>query len=181
DRVDLGHRAVEEGLQRRVQVAAVGLDAAHQVLEVLEVGDCVRLLVRELGNRVAGIDARELHRIHRLQRTPARARTPDGVDAAIAVGSTPLRLHGSFPSRLAISTATRAHSSPLLPWLPPARFSASTMSSTASTPLVTGTPCSSCTRARPSAQPSATCSKCRVSPRTTQPRAMMAACPPARA
>src|SRR5690606_35763157 len=158
DRIDFGDPAVEEGLQRGVQVATVGFHAAHQVLEVLEVGDFLRLLVRELGDGVARVHARQLHRVHRLQRAPARARAPHGVDAAAAAAAT-LRPHGSVPSRLAISIATRAHSSPLLPWLPPARFSASTTSSTASTPLATGTPWSSWTRARPSAQLSATCSK----------------------
>src|SRR5690606_13376036 len=129
-----------------IEVAAVGLDAAHQVLEVLEVGDFMRLLVRELRDGVACVHARQLHGVHRLQRAPARARARHRVDAAGAAPA--LRPHGSTSSRRAISTATSAHSSPLLPWLPPARFSASTRSSTASTPLATGTPVSSCTRAR---------------------------------
>src|SRR5690606_38938209 len=183
DRIDFADGTVEEGFQGRVKVAAMGLHPAHQVFEILEVGDFVRLLVRELGDRVARVHARQLHRVHRLQGAPARARTPDRVDAGVAATRTSatLRPHGSTSSRLAISSATRAHSSPLLPWLPPARFSASTMSSTASTPLATGTPWSSWTRARPSAQAAATCSKWRVSPRTTQPRATTAAWRPSRA
>src|SRR5690606_3797480 len=108
---------------------------------------------------------------HRLQRAPARTRARDRVDAIAALRSA---AHDSFSCRFAISIATSAHSSPLLPWLPPARRSASSWVSTASTPLATGTPWSSATRINASLQPSATCSKWRVSPRTTQPSATIA-------
>ena len=57
-----------------------------------------------------------------------------GVDAVLA-----MLLHGSFSNRFAISIAASAASSPLLPWLPPARASASSKRSAASTPLSTGT------------------------------------------
>src|SRR5690606_3675556 len=137
DLVDLLDAAVEERLQRGVELAPVLLDPAHQVLEVLEVGDFLRLLVRELRYRILRVGAGNLHGVHRLQRATPRARTRGVVDAVpAAVGA--LAVHGSLPSRLAISSTTSAHSSPLLPWLPPARRSASSCSSTASTPLATG-------------------------------------------
>src|SRR5690606_8877439 len=120
--------------------------AAHEVLEILEVGDFVRLLVRELRDHLLGVAARHLPGVDRLERAAARARTRDRVDPVLAarpgVAGVPARLpaggHGSCSSRWAISMATWAASSPLLPWLPPARFSASAWSSTASTPLQTG-------------------------------------------
>ncbi|KAG0740617.1 hypothetical protein G6F24_016959 [Rhizopus arrhizus] len=99
----------------------------------------------------------------RVDGTTARARTQHRVDAITADGFTGglalgVLVHGSCSSRLTISNAASATSSPLLPWLPPARASASSARSTASTPFSTGTPKSSCTRIRPSAQRSATCS-----------------------
>src|SRR5690606_11663472 len=134
--------------------AHVGADATHQVLEILQVGHFVRLLVGELLDRVLRVHARELHGVHRLQRAPARARARHRVDAVAARTAA----HGRVSSRCAISIATSAHSSPLLPWLPPARRTASSCASTASTPLATGTPWSSATRISASLQPSATCS-----------------------
>src|SRR5690606_20147727 len=119
------------------------------------VGHFARLLVRKLGDGILCVHARQLHGIHRLQRAAARARTCDRVDAVAALA---WLVHGRRSSRLAISIATSAHSSPLLPWLPPARRSASSWRSTASTPLATGTPLSSDTRISASLQPSATCS-----------------------
>src|SRR5690606_20044488 len=136
DLVDFLDAAVEERLQRGIKVAPVLLDPAHQVLEVLEVGHFLRLLVRELRDRVLRVGTGDLHGVHRLQRASARARTRGVVDSVLAAVVT---AHGSLPSRLVISSATSAHSSPLLPWLPPARRSASSCSSTASTPLATGT------------------------------------------
>src|SRR3546814_3512260 len=89
--------------------APVLFDPPHQVLEVIEVGHFVRLLVRELRDRVLRVGAGDLHGVHRLQRAAARARTRCVVDSVPAAVVT---AHGSLPSRLAISSATSAHSSP---------------------------------------------------------------------
>jgi len=47
--------------------------AAHQILEIFEVGDLVRLFVRELGDHTARVTAGHLPRVHRLQRASTRA------------------------------------------------------------------------------------------------------------
>src|SRR3546814_16016860 len=112
--------------------APVLFDPPHQVLEVIEVGHFVRLLVRELRDRVLRVGAGDLHGVHRLQRAAARARTRCVVDSVPAAVVT---AHGSLPSRLAISSANSAHPSPLLPLLPPAPRSAPSCSATASKPL----------------------------------------------
>src|SRR5690606_6793711 len=159
DLVHLCHVAVDEARQRFVQRRRQPQHAADQVVEVLQVGDLVGLLVGELGNHLLRGTAGHLPGVDRLQRAPAGARTLHRIDAARVAA--PVHATSPAPSRacrLAISIATIAASSPLLPWLPPARASASACASTASTPLHTGTPCSSATRIRPSAQPSATCS-----------------------
>src|SRR5690606_9901702 len=144
DLVHLRDAAVDEFVQRGVQFGVVAEHAAHQVLEVLQVGDFARLLVRELRDHLLRAAAGHLPGVHRLQRAPAGARARDLVDAV--AGLPPhAGAPGSRESNCAISIATCAASSPLLPWLPPARFSASAWSSTASTPLQTGTPVSSAT------------------------------------
>src|SRR5690606_9144285 len=153
DRVDLLDLAVEERLERAVEFFAVLVDAVHEVLEIRQVGDFLGLLVGELGDHLARIGARHLPGVDGLQCTTTRTRTRDRVDA---IGTT--TVHCSFSSRSTISIATSAASSPLLPWLPPARAWASSNFSTASTPLQTGSLWSSWTRIRPSEQPSATCS-----------------------
>src|SRR5690625_4000023 len=154
DLVDLLDAAVQERLQRGIEGGAMGQHPAHQVLEIFQVRDFVRLLVRELGDHFLRLAAGDLPGVDGLQRAPARTGAVDGIDAVGAPGPA----HGSRPISSAISMATSAASSPLLPWLPPARRSASSASSTASTPLSTGTPVSSEARIRPSLQPSATCS-----------------------
>ena len=88
------------------------VDAVDEFLEVHEVGDFARLLVRELGHDVAGVGAGHLPGVHGLQRAAAGAGAQHGVDA---IGATMKFGHGSFSSRLAISMATSAASSPLLP------------------------------------------------------------------
>src|SRR5690606_18937221 len=118
-----------------------------------QVGHFACLLVGELGDHLAHLDARQLPGVDGLQRAATRARAGDGVDA---IGAT--SVHASCSRRWAISITACAASSPLLPWLPPARASASSNRSTASTPLLTGTRWSICARIRPSAQRSATCS-----------------------
>src|SRR5690606_1677790 len=148
---------VDEFVQRGVELRVVAEHAAHQVLEILEVGDLARLLVRELGDHLLRAAAGHLPGVHRLQRAPAGARARDLVDAV--AGLPPhAGAPGSRDSSCAISIATCAASSPWLPWLPPARFSAAAWSSPARTRLQTGTPVSSATFISPSAQPSATCS-----------------------
>ena len=121
DGVNLFHRAVEIRRQRGVEFGAVRVDAVDEFLEVHEVGDFARLLVCELGDDVAGVGAGHLPRVQRLQRAAAGAGAQHGV---YAIGAAVKFAHGSFSSRLAISMATSAASSPLLPWLPPARASA---------------------------------------------------------
>ena len=158
DPPDLLDAAVQVAGQRRIQFGSMPQHAAHQVLEVFEVGDLVGLLVGELGDQRALVGMVDLPGVDRLQRAPARARTSHGIDA---VGTTMMLVHAcscSLRRRSAISIATSAASSPLLPWLPPARASASSNFSTASTPFMTGTPVSSATRISPSEVPSATCS-----------------------
>src|SRR5690606_23394778 len=106
-----------------------------------QVRDLARLFVRELRDHVAHVAAGKLPGVHRLQRAPARARTRDRVDAVATVPvhrTASAGAAGSVRSRCAISIATNAASSPLLPWLPPARATACAWSSTASTPLHTG-------------------------------------------
>jgi hypothetical protein len=50
------------------------------------------------------------------------ARADDEIDGMrYAIDAVPASVHASFSSRLAISIAASAASSPLLPWLPPAR------------------------------------------------------------
>src|SRR5690606_5826734 len=137
--VDLLDAAVQERGQRGVERIAVGKHAAHQVLEVFQVGDLVRLLMGELGDHFLRLAAGHLPGVDGLQRAPPRAGAVDRVHAVVA----PEPAHGSLPISSAISMATSAASSPLLPWLPPARRSASSASSTASTPSSTGTPVSS--------------------------------------
>src|SRR3546814_7362401 len=105
DLLDFLDAAIEERLQRGVAFAPVLFDPAHQVLEVIEVGHFVRLLVRELRDRVLRVGAGDLHGVHRLQRAAARARTRCVVDSVPAAVVT---AHGSLPSRLAISSATRS-------------------------------------------------------------------------
>src|SRR5690606_1391358 len=142
DMVDLPDLAIDESREFRVQLGDMPEDAAHQVLEVLEVGDFMRLLVRELRDHLLGVAARYLPGVDRLQRAATRTRPCDRVDAILAarpgLASGLAGGHGSCSSSWTISMATCAASSPLLPWLPPARFSASACSSTASTPLQTG-------------------------------------------
>ena len=89
--------------------------------------------VRELRDDLFRAAARHLPGVERLQRAASRARTVDRVDAVAA------SVQGNFSSRLCISMAASAASSPLLPWLPPARAWASSKRSAASTPLSTGT------------------------------------------
>ena len=72
----------------------MGIDAAHQVLEVFEVGDFMRLLVRELRDHVARAGARHLPRIDSLQRATARTRTGNGIDSILTTA-----VHGNCPSR----------------------------------------------------------------------------------
>src|SRR5690606_29891066 len=110
--------------QLRVQLGDMLEHAAHQVLEILEVGDFVRLLVGELRDHLLGVAARHLPGVDRLQRAAACARTRDRVDSVLAARPV-VSGHGSCSSSWAISMATCAASSPLLPWLPPARSSAS--------------------------------------------------------
>src|SRR5690606_32686615 len=141
-------------LQRRVELGAPGQHPAHQVLEILQVGNFVRLLMGELGDDLLRPAAGDLPGVDRLQRAPPGAGALHRVDA---VGA-PRPAHGSLPIRAAISIATSAAPSPSLPGLPPARRAASSASSAASAPLATGTPVSSAARIRPSLQPSATCS-----------------------
>src|SRR5207342_365459 len=96
------------------------VDAEDQVLEVFEVGDFMRLLVGELSDHLARAGTRHLPGVHGLQRAAARARARNGIDA---IGTA--TVHASCSSSCAISRTTSAASSPLLPWLPPARASAS--------------------------------------------------------
>src|SRR5690606_26146319 len=159
-RVDMADVADQERHQAAAELTAVLDDAVHQVLEVGQVGELPGLFVRELGDHLAGAAARHPPRVHGLQRALARPGAGHRIDAVAAlavVHASPPR-KASCDSRCAISIAASAASSPLLPWLPPARASASSWRSTASTPFITGTPWSSATRIRPSLQPSATCS-----------------------
>ena len=137
--------------------------STHIAFVVNEFGDFTGLLVGELGDQRLGVAARDLPGVDGLHGATACARAQHRVDAIAADGFTGglalgVLVHGSCSRRLTISNAASATSSPLLPWLPPARASASSTRSTASTPFSTGTPKSSCTRIRPSAQRSATCS-----------------------
>ena len=47
--------------------------AADQIVEIFQVGDLVRLLVRELRDHLLHQTARHLPGVHRLQRATARA------------------------------------------------------------------------------------------------------------
>ena len=121
DRIDVLDGAVEEGRERGVERIAVRIDTVDEILEVGQVGDLARLLVGELGDDVARAGAGQLPGIDGLQRATARAGAQDRIDAI----RTAVLAHASFSIRFAISITTSAVSSPLLPWLPPARASAS--------------------------------------------------------
>src|SRR6185437_6975428 len=136
DRIDLLDAAIEERCEPRVQFRATRIHAAHQILEVFEVGDLHVLFVPELLDDRAYIAPAHLPCIQRLQRAPPRARTRGRIDAF----GTCVRAHAEHSLIIAaISTAARATSSPLLPCVPPARERASASRSTASTPFNTGT------------------------------------------
>ncbi|GGD34668.1 hypothetical protein GCM10007235_03240 [Pseudoxanthomonas indica] len=66
--------------------------AAHQILEVLQIGYFMRLLVGELGNHLVDHAAAYLPGVDRLQRTPARTRAGYGINAIFS----DLSAHGFF-------------------------------------------------------------------------------------
>ena len=113
----------------------MGDHAAHQVLEILEVGDLVRLFVRELRDHLLGGAAGHLPGIHRLQRAATRTRAGHGVDAVLA-----MLLHGSFSSRLRhLDRGQRRFLALVAMAAAGARLRILEAFSTASTPLSTGT------------------------------------------
>ncbi len=122
--------------KRVIERLPMRLHAAHQVLEVLQVGHFHVLLVAELGDDLLDAGAADLPGVDGLQRAATRARAGGGIDAVGAHG-----VH-SFAYRLTISSAARAASAPLLPALVPARSMACSMVSVVSTPKATGTPLS---------------------------------------
>jgi hypothetical protein len=123
DRIHFVDAAVQMRAEQSVQGPDVGADAVNQIFEVRQIGDLAGLFVRELGDDVAGAGAGHLPSVNRLQGAAPGAGAQYRVYAVRAVV---MRLaHGNLSSRFAISMATSAASSPLLPWLPPARASAS--------------------------------------------------------
>src|SRR5690606_30275394 len=125
------HATVQVRGQGLVEAGAMRQHAGDKVLEVGQVRDFVRLLVGELGDHLLRVAAGNLPGVDRLQGATARAGAQDRIDAGAGTERT---VHGRRSSRLTISSAAIAASSPLLPWLPPARASASSKRSTASTP-----------------------------------------------
>ena len=88
DRIDAIDLAVEMRRQRGIQLGAMRLDAAHEILEIVEVGDLHVLLVAELVDHARDRVAAELPCIERLQRAAPRARARSRIDAGCV-----MRLH----------------------------------------------------------------------------------------
>src|SRR5690606_18246830 len=93
----------------------------------------------------------------------------------LAVVVVEAHLASSCASRLTISSADNAASTPLLPALVPERSMACSIESTVSTPKATGTPNCIETCAKPLVHSPDTYSKCGVPPRITAPKAIIAA------
>ena len=89
DRIDFFHRAVEIGRERGIEFGAVRVDAVDQFLEIRQIGDLARLLMRELDDDVAGAAAGDLPCVDGLQRAPASAGAQYGIDAIGATGMMP--------------------------------------------------------------------------------------------
>ena len=81
DRIDAVDLAIEVRRERRIELGAMLLDAAHEILEVVEVGDFHVLLVAELVDHARDRVAADLPGVHGLQRAAARARSRGGIDA----------------------------------------------------------------------------------------------------
>src|SRR5690606_4870578 len=122
----------------------------------------IKRLTGETGSRMGGVGYRVAARIARGGRRG---------------GARPVRPRGCYArrrSRLTISSAASAASSPLLPAFVPARSIACSIVSTVSTPTPTGMPCARDAATMPWMHWAETCSKCGVAPRMTAPSATMA-------